>query len=242
MVIADGVHSVLRNKISDPTPPRFTGQRAWRGALPGSLLGATSSDSVKNFLGPDKHFVTYSLRQGELINFVAVTQASSWTEDSWHQPGDVEELQQAFTGWHPEVENILRHTKTCQLWGLFDRPVARRWHQGRAVLVGDAAHAMLPFLAQGAAMAIEDGYILGACLAHYGAQPEAFKYYQAARYNRAKRVQQRATRNTALYHAKSPLARLNQGLTLSLVGRLQTAGIDPLAWLYGYDPALGLSR
>lgn len=241
LIIADGIHSTLCQKISGPTQPRFTGQKAWRGSLPSALLDSPSTNSVKNFLGPDKHFVTYPLRRGELINFVAVTQSSAWTDDSWRQPGDVEELRRAFTGWHSEVQNILRHIKSCQLWGLFDRPVARNWYNGRAVLVGDAGHAMLPFLAQGAAMAIEDGYVLGVHLAHYGAQPEAFKHYQAARYRRVKRVQQRATRNTALYHAKSPFARLSQRLTFSVVGKLQTMGIDPLDWLYGYDPVPRLS-
>jgi salicylate hydroxylase len=241
LIIADGIHSTLCQKISGPTQTRFTGQKAWRGSMPSTLLNSPSADSVKNFLGPDKHFVTYPLRQGELINFVAVTQSSAWIDDSWRQTGDVEELRLAFAGWHPEVQNILQHTESCQLWGLFDRPVARHWYNGRAVLIGDAGHAMLPFLAQGAAMAIEDGYVLGAHLAHYGAQPIALKHYQAARYRRVKRVQRRATRNTALYHAKSPFAQLSQRLTFAVVRQLQTMGVDPLAWLYGYDPVARLS-
>ncbi len=241
LVIADGIHSILRDKITPPTPPRFTGQMAWRGTLPSAALPRSTTHSVKNFLGPDKHFVTYPIRQGEMINFVAVTQTSDWTDDSWRQEGDIAQLRQDFADWNTEIQDILQQAKSCQLWGLFERPLARRWYDGRAALVGDAGHAMLPFLAQGAAMAIEDGYVLGGQLARYSGHAKALSDYQTMRYNRVKRVQQRASRNTGLYHAKGSIARLNQRLTLSLVGKLHSAGLDPFAWLFGYDPVSGFS-
>lgn len=236
LVVSDGVHAHLRASISDQTSVQFTGQKAWRGCIPSAALPAPPSPDVRAFLGPDKHFVTYPIRQGGLLNFIAITETNDWTEDGWRQAGDVKELRHCFAGWNVDVENILKRTESCQVWGLLERPMPAQWSHGRATLLGDACHAMLPFLAQGAAMAIEDAYVLGSMLAQYGAQPEALRQFQIARYARVKRVQRRAQRNAALYHAKTPASRLSQSVILTMIGKLQSTAIDPLNWLYSYDP------
>ncbi len=123
-----------------------------------------SPEGVSVWVGPGKHFVGYRLRQSSLMNFIAVEERDEWTEENWMLPGDIEKLRTAFAGWDTPVQDILAACDDTYLWGLFDRPPPKTWHSSRAVLIGDACHPILPFMAQGAAMAIEDAYVLAASL------------------------------------------------------------------------------
>ena len=122
-------------------------------------------------MGPGRHFVHYFVSGGRLVNFVAVVEQDTWTRESWTDRGEVADALAAFAGWHPQVRTILGAVDETFVWALFDRAPLERWSAGRVTLLGDACHAMVPFMAQGAAMAIEDGATLAACLAAGGVRP-----------------------------------------------------------------------
>ena len=161
MVAADGVRSGVRAAHLDAAPPRFTGHVAWRalvdaGRLPG---GASAATTVR--IGPGRHIVSYPLRGGRLVNLVAVEERAAWTAEGWSEPDDPENLRRAFAGWGGGAGRLLAGVERTFLWGLFDHPPLPRWARGRLALLGDACHPMLPFLAQGAGMALEDAWVLG---------------------------------------------------------------------------------
>ena len=161
VVGADGIRSDLRGVVSPAEAPRFTGQVAWRGLVPAEALPeGTVAPTVTVWTGPGRHVVTYRVRGGRLVNFIAVLERAEWAAEGWSVPGDPDELRAAFAGWAKPVTGLLTAVGDCFLWGLFDRPEQVRWTRERIALIGDAAHPMLPFLAQGAAMALEDGAVL----------------------------------------------------------------------------------
>jgi len=123
------------------------------------------------WMGPGRHFVHYFVSGGSLVNFVAITEQDTWTRESWTDRGDIADVLEAFEGWHPQVRTIIASVDETFIWALFDHAPLRRWSAGRVTLLGDACHAMLPFFAQGAAQAIEDGAALAACLAVTGPIP-----------------------------------------------------------------------
>ena len=229
---ADGVHSVLRGVI-DPEAPAaaFTGQVAWRAVV----LGADSDPSPRIWMGLGRHIVTYPL-PGGVTNIVAVEERSGWAAEGWHHPDTPENLRRAFGDVCPELAAILARVETVHLWGLFRHPVARHWHRGRLAILGDAAHPTLPFLAQGANLALEDAMILARCLADPSAD-DPLALYQALRRGRAVRAIDAANANARNYHLKGP-ARVIAHAGLSLLGRLAPARfIARYDWLYGYEPA-----
>ncbi|MEM9241302.1 MAG: FAD-dependent monooxygenase, partial [Pseudomonadota bacterium] len=154
---ADGLHSVARQSICGSLAPFFTGQTAWRATLP-NVSGRAPEARVH--MGPKRHVVSYPLRGGALLNLVAVQERDTWIEESWSQEDSPDTLRAAFADFCPEVQEMLAAVERVHLWGLFRHPVAPEWHRGGAVLLGDAAHPMLPFLAQGASMALEDAWVL----------------------------------------------------------------------------------
>ncbi|MEL7028892.1 MAG: FAD-dependent monooxygenase, partial [Pseudomonadota bacterium] len=185
---ADGVRSKLREDLFGRQPARFTGYVAWRAtvdmaALPDSL-GA--SQSVV-WVGEGRQFVHYPIDQGRKLNVVAFAGGQTWDVESWTEPADPAELQATFAGWSDEVGAVLAAIAPAQCfkWALFDREPLARWTQGRVALLGDAAHPMLPFLGQGAAMAIEDAYVLANLLSQNGSVFEALAGYEVARAERA---------------------------------------------------------
>ncbi|HUQ75487.1 MAG TPA: FAD-dependent monooxygenase, partial [Burkholderiales bacterium] len=169
LIGADGVHSRIRQGLFGADKPEFTGVIAWRGIVPMERLPAHMARMVgSNWVGPGGHIVHYPLRAGRLMNFVGALERSDWRIESWSARGTKEELLADFRGWHEDIQAFVREIETPYKWALMVRAPLERWTVGRVSLLGDAAHSMLPFLAQGAVMAIEDGYVLARCLKQYG--------------------------------------------------------------------------
>ncbi len=187
LIGCDGMRSAVRRQLWGEEEIRFTGFVAFRGLVPTDRLAPEflEPDSAA-FAGRGHTFTRYKVRHGELYNFVAFTRRDKWAAESWSEPGERDEMLAEFHDFAPEVQAIMRAVPADQLfkWGLFDRPPLKRWTQGRATLLGDAAHPMTPFLAQGAAMAIEDGLVLARALEAAEDWREALQRYEAARYER----------------------------------------------------------
>lgn len=196
---ADGVHSTLRQAAGIADKPHFTGIMAWRGLAPAERL----SDDLRrpvgtNWIGPAGHVITYPLRGGSLYNFVGIVEGRDWTVESWTERGTTEECLADFTGWHPAVQQIIRSLDVPYKWALIGREPLAAWAFGRMCLMGDACHPTLPFLAQGANMAIEDGLLLARCIdAQVDDIPEALRHFE----------QLRVARTTAIVRGSSETAK-----------------------------------
>jgi salicylate hydroxylase len=241
VVGADGIRSALRTQLNGPEAPEFTGQVAWRGTIPAERLpaGLVAPDATV-WAGPGRHLVTYYLRGGSLVNFVAVEEQAGWSAEGWSAPGDPEQLRRGFAGWHPDVTRLLDHVEETFLWGLFGRPEQVRWVAGPVVLIGDAAHPMLPFMAQGAAMALEDVATLVRELQAGGDLPAALIAHEQRRWPRVTRVQHRSRANGQFFHRQFGIARAGHWGLVSTVSRLAPGlAAGQLDWLYGYDATEG---
>ncbi len=202
LIGADGVHSVIREGLFGPDAPKFTGCMAWRGLIPTERLPRGLLRPVgTNWVGPGGHVVHYFLRGGALLNFVGVRERSDWTVESWTAAGTVAECLADFTGWHADIQTMIRNIATPYKWALMGREPMARWCAGRVGLLGDACHPMLPFLAQGAVMAIEDGYALASCLAAERAVPAALRAFEELRRERTARTVRGSAANTQLFHS-----------------------------------------
>lgn len=241
VVLADGVRSAVRYAIGPAPEPSFAGQAAWRALVP-LQDGAGPSDPVARvWMGPGRHLVAYPVRGGRLINLVAVTARRDWIPEGWSHPDDPAAPRHAFASFGPEPRALLDRARDVHLWGLFRHPVARHWHRGRAVLVGDAAHPTLPFLAQGACMAIEDGWVLAGCLAAARREgrtwPEvALQRYAALRRPRCRRIVGRGSANALAYHLPALVAPAAHTLLRGVARLRPHAALRGLDWLYCYDP------
>jgi salicylate hydroxylase len=190
VVGADGVHSVVRESLFGAAKPQFCGIIAWRGVLPIEDVPARIDWAVgTNWVGPGGHVVHYPLRAGKLLNVVGMRERSDWAVEGWNVRGTTEEVLNDFEGWHADVRALFGAIAVPYKWALALRPTMERWSKGRCTLLGDACHPMVPFLAQGAVMAIEDGLILARTIEKYGADPEtALARYEAVRRERANKV------------------------------------------------------
>ena len=234
---ADGVKSRLRGRLNGPETAFFTGQTAWRCLIPAEP-GAAPVAQV--FMGPGRHLVSYPLAGG-LRNIVAVLERPDWQDEGWSQPADPAELRAAFAHFGGPVPGWLARIDQLSLWGLFRHPVAAHWQRPATsdspglALIGDAAHPTLPFLAQGAVMAIEDAWVLSACLAA-APLPQALARYEALRKPRCQRIVEAANANARNYHLKGP-TRAVAHAGLRAINRLApTRLIERFAWLYDHDP------
>jgi salicylate hydroxylase len=201
---ADGVHSAVRQSLFGPDAPQFTGLIAWRGVLPRACLPPHMHQALAtNWVGPNGHVVHYFLRGGELLNFVGIRERDDWQEESWIAAGSRDELAADFTGWHDDIQSLIRGIETPYKWALKIRSPMSCWTRGRVTLLGDACHATLPFMAQGAVMAIEDGYILARCLDEMADDvPAALGRYERARRERANRVVTSSSQITRVFHSE----------------------------------------
>jgi len=232
LIGADGLHSRTRAALNGAAAPVFTGQVAWRAVLPEADDPAPVAEV---HLGPGRHLVSYPLRGGRQRNIVAVEERSRWVEESWSLRDDPMALRLAFAAFSPRVRGWLDRIGEVHLWGLFRHPVARRWHGGRAVLLGDAAHPTLPFLAQGANMALEDAWVLADCLARHDPPEAAFAAYQQARSARCARIVAASAANARAYHLASPLREIAH-LGLRIGGWIAPqAALRRYDWIYGLD-------
>jgi salicylate hydroxylase len=187
------------------------------------------------WMGPGKHFVHYFVRPKRLVNFVAIIEQDTWTRESWTDRGNVADALAAFEGWHPQVRDILRAVDETFIWALFDRKPMSRWSVGRVTLLGDACHAMLPFMAQGAAQAIEDGAALAACLSNIDRRhvPQALNRYERPRLPRATRVQGLSEENKRRFHLPDGPAQLERDAEMAR--RTTNWSFNAVDWLYGHD-------
>jgi salicylate hydroxylase len=202
LIGADGVHSRIRQALFGPDQPQFTGVVAWRGIVPMQALPRHMARSVgTNWVGPGGHVVHYPLRAGELMNFVGALERSDWQVESWSARGSREEVRADFKGWHEDVHALIDHIPVPYKWALMVRPPMERWTVGRVSLLGDACHSMLPFLAQGAVMAIEDGYVLGRALSEgQGDIASRLLRYENARRERTRRAVEGSANNMQRFH------------------------------------------
>ncbi len=231
LIGADGLNSVVRPALNGRVVPFFTRQVAWRATVP-APDSAPAQATV--WMGPKRHVVTYPLRGGRLMNVVAVREWNRWAEESWSVEDDPIALRAEFEEAAPALRELLARVETVHLWGLFRHPVAKVWGRGRAAILGDAAHPTLPFLAQGANLALEDAWVLAAKLAEHGV-PDGLAAYQAARADRAARVIEAANRNARNYHLTGPVAALGHGI-LRMAGAVAPgAMLRRFDWIYGYD-------
>lgn len=239
VVAADGVRSKLRAALGAASPPRFTGHVAWRGLVPADRVPeALSRPAARVWMAPGRHLVSYPLRGGSLVNFVAAEERTAWSEEGWSLPGEPRELRQAFAGFGGDAGALLAAATECFLWGLFDHPAMPSWQDGRLALVGDACHPMLPFLAQGAAMALEDAWVLAAALAAAPSPAAGLAAYERARRERATRVQRASARNAGVYHLGA-VARLPVHAGLRAVSSVAPGLLlGRFDWLYGRDVTL----
>ena len=236
LIGADGIHSTVRSAVFGPENPHFTGCVAYRGLVPADRLDHLKLEvTAQVWMGPGKHFVHYFVQRKRLVNFVAIIDQDTWTRESWTDRGNVADALAAFEGWHPQVRGILRAVDETFVWALFDRQPMSRWSIGRVTLLGDACHAMLPFMAQGAAQAIEDGATLAACLSSIGTQhvPEALSRYERLRLPRASHVQGLSEANKRRFHLPNGP---DQSERDAQMARGATDwSLDAVAWLYGHD-------
>src|SRR3984957_15519717 len=194
LIGADGIHSRVRERLFGEEKPRFSGQIAYRGLAPAERVAHLRLPlDVTNWVGPDGHFVHYYVSAGRFLNFIAVSEEATWTRERWSDRGSISDAAKNYEGWHPQVATILTAVDERFKWALFDRNPLPEWTQGRVTLLGDACHPMLPFMAQGAAQAIEDGATLAACLKNTAFNvPTAFQAYVASRKPRTTILQERS--------------------------------------------------
>jgi len=202
LIGADGLHSRIRQQLFGPATPKFTGIMAWRGLAPVERLPEhLRRPMATQWLGPNGHVTCYPVRRGELVNMVGEVERDDWRLESWVEPGSHEECRKDFPGWHRDLLDIIESIDSLYKWGLFLREPLPKWCVGRVSLLGDSCHAMLPFLGQGANMAIEDGMVLARCIQKYGADPvAALQRYEAARRERTTDVVRRSANMAATFH------------------------------------------
>jgi salicylate hydroxylase len=234
LIGADGLWSPLRMRLGDQQPPRFAHRTAWRAVLPAKpLIPEFRENVVSLWLGPDAHLVLYPINAGEAVNIVAIVR-DEWHQPGWSAAGKPEELLAHYAQWPPRLRNLLALPDRWLKWALFDRPRLRRWGKGPVTLLGDAAHPMLPFLAQGAAMAIEDAYVLAERMGQAPDRPAtAFRRYERQRRRRTARVQRAARFNGRVYHLKGVAAWLRNRTLRHRGGEGLLRRYD---WLYAWRP------
>ena len=214
MVGADGIHSLVKDTLFGKEKPIFTGRVAYRTTFPAALLEGYDIGDCTKWWGPDRHIVIYYVKPDRSeVYFVTSVPDPSFTVESWSSTGDVDELRAAFADFHPEVGHVLAACPAVHKWALADRDPLPRWCDGNVTLLGDACHPMTPYMAQGAATAIEDAAVLSRCLdgVERAGVADAFRRFETARKPRTSRIQ--------------------------LVSRANTFMREPTDadWVYGYD-------
>src|SRR5215470_11525344 len=194
VVGADGIHSELRPHVFPPSRPVFSGSVAYRGVVAHEHIPHWPTNAWLMWLGKGKHFLTFPVRAGKLINYVGFVPADQEMKESWSAPGDPDVLRCEFAGWDPRIESVLREVQMTFRWALYDREPLPSWTRGRLTLLGDAAHPMLPHLGQGANQSIEDGMALAIILARAdrASAPAALLAYERLRRERVAAVQRGA--------------------------------------------------
>lgn len=232
LIGADGIKSVVRRGVVGPDEAAYTGDAVWRVVVPMDRLPPEHRARTTDiWAGPGRHAVTYALRGGTLMNLVGCVEHAQWEDESWTTPRPWAEMRADFAGWHPMITTIIDEADRdqCYRWALRDREPIRDWSTARVTLLGDAAHPTLPYMAQGAAMAVEDAAVLARALASEHDVPGAIALYQAARVDRTARIVNESRANRALFHLPDVAA-----LRAAFAKRDMNA--ERSAWLFSYDP------
>ncbi len=241
VIAADGLWSAARARIASKAPPRFAGRTAWRALVPAAQLAPEFREPLVHlWLGRDAHLVHYPVKGGKLVNVVVIT-ADDWSGPGWSEPASRIDLLARLSSrrWAPQAHSVFRAPDAWLKWALYETEPLASFAHGTAALLGDAAHAMLPFLAQGAAMAIEDGAVAAQCLARMPDDPAAaWESYSAIRRRRTRKVQRFAARNGKRYHRGGAAAMLRNTAMRLLGGERLLQNYD---WLYDWRPPAGLS-
>src|SRR5580700_1031010 len=235
LVGADGIHSTVRAALFGEEAPRFAGCVAYRGLVPVERIADLGLElGSQSWLGPGAHLVHYFVSRGRLLNFVGWTEHDTWNREDWTDRATVARALTAFAGWHEQVRTIIAAAETCFIWALFDRDPLPRWSVGRTTLLGDACHPMYPFMGQGAAMAIEDGATLAACLRAVEDPAEALQQYERLRLPRVILLQAMSRANKIRFHMPDGLAQQLRDAEWTWSG---DRAPDTLRWLYDFDAA-----
>ena len=234
LIGADGIHSTVREILFGSQDARFTGCAAYRGLIPAERLEELELEvTAQVWMGPGKHFVHYYVQGKRLLNFVAIVEQDSWTRESWTDRGEVAAALAEYDGWHPQVQTIIGSVDETFIWALFDRAPLERWSVGRVTLLGDACHPMLPFMAQGAAQAVEDGATLTSCLLREPDVPRALSLYQRLRLPRASKIQGLSAENKIRFHLPDGPEQEERDAQMS--GGSTDWSLKAVAWIYGHD-------
>lgn len=210
----------------------------WRGLVPTERLPADLvPPEMTAWWGPHGHVVHYYVRRGELLNWVAHTETDAWTEESWSHEGDMDEVMRTYARWNRRLLSLFGATERCYKWALYDREPLAHWSVGRVTLLGDSAHAMLPYLAQGAAQSLEDACVLAAEIARCPEDPAgALQAYEAARLTRTRRIQLGARARGRANHLPTAWARLTRDTAMALRRWLTpNAALHRAEWIFDFD-------
>jgi salicylate hydroxylase len=235
LVGADGIHSAVRAAVFGEEEPAFAGCVAYRGLVPVERIADLKLElGNQSWVGPGGHFVHYFVSRGRLLNFVGWTEHDHWNREDWTDRATVARALAAFGDWHEQVRTIIGAAETCFIWALFDRDPLPRWSVGRTTLLGDACHPMYPFMGQGAAMAIEDGATLAACLVDVADPARALQHYERLRLLRVTRLQEMSRANKTRFHMRDGPAQEARDAEWAKAGDRSP---DTLRWLYEFDPS-----
>jgi salicylate hydroxylase len=232
LIGADGVKSAVRRQLHGSDNAAYTGDAAWRLTIPTEEFPDGFMDQVMTvWMGPGRHVVCYYLRGGSLLNFVGLVETDEVSEESWNSKFPWQNLKRDFEGWHLDIQTIIDKADrdNCFRWSLYYRPPIDNWSSRHVTMLGDAVHATLPYLAQGAAMAIEDGAVLTRALALENAVPDALQRYQRNRIERTSKIVKGSDGNRALFHMSDQAA-----LRRAFANRDEGAARN--SWLYSYNP------
>ncbi|MCA0450333.1 MAG: FAD-dependent monooxygenase [Proteobacteria bacterium] len=246
IVGADGIHSAVRDSLWGKTDAQFTGHMCWRALVPVEKFPLSFVTPDASFwMGPKAHVVTYYVKGGAAVNIVAVSETKEWVTESWTERSTLDELLGAYKGWHRDLIELFERTDPAYTfkWGLFDRDPMAQWAQGHATLLGDAAHPMLPFLSQGAAMAIEDAYVLAEALAKHKSDVEpALLAYETERRPRTSRVQLEARERGRTYHLSTPEEQRKRDEEMKRRQSEDPGAVGIKAeWVYSYNATTALA-
>jgi salicylate hydroxylase len=231
VVGADGIHSTIKQAITSDVVARFSGMCAFRCLVPAELAPEMALRPVQTlWLGPGRHFVHYPISAGRLVNVVAFVPAGDWRTESWTADGEIADLLAEFAAWDRRLPQLIAAAASTKRWAVYDRDPLAQWTRGRITLLGDAAHPMLPFFAQGAAQALEDAAVLAGCLRDTTDPVHALQRYERLRRPRATRAQLMSRGRELQNHLPDGPEQEARDARL--------AGGQPLrdnAWLYGHD-------